>query len=168
MGGREMEMKQINDLREIQWKIEELTHAYVQCIDDNRLEEWPEFFTEDCLYQIISRENVERNFPASIIYCDSKGMLKDRITAHRQANVFEAHVYRHIVSSIRITSHENDTYTVHSNYAVFQTRVNGYSEVYNVGKYIDKVIFEDDQPKFKEKKVIYDTLVIPTLLVTPI
>jgi anthranilate 1,2-dioxygenase small subunit len=163
-----MEVSQLKELREIQAEIEELIHAYVQCIDDNRLEEWPDFFAEDCLYQIISRENYERNLPASIIYCDSKGMLKDRVTAHRQANIFEAHVYRHLVSSIRIVDRVEDTYTVHTNYSVFQTRLDGYSEVYNVGKYVDTVVFEDGQAKFKEKKVVYDSLVIPTLLVTPI
>ncbi|WCK56672.1 aromatic-ring-hydroxylating dioxygenase subunit beta [Aneurinibacillus sp. Ricciae_BoGa-3] len=163
-----MEVKAFKEKREIQAEIEELIHAYVQCIDEDRLEEWPEFFAEDCLYQIISRENHQRNMPASIIYCDSKGMLKDRVTAHRQANIFESHVYRHLVSSIRIVDQERDGYMVHTNYAVFQTRMDGYSEVYNVGRYIDKVIFEGNRPKFKEKKVVYDSLVIPTLLVTPI
>lgn len=161
-------IKQNEELRTAQMAIEGLIHRYVHCIDEDRLEEWPDFFTEDCLYQIISRENYEHNLPASIIYCDSKGMLEDRVTAHRQANIFEAHVYRHIVNSILITDFDKDTFTVQSNYALFQTRVNGYSEVYNVGRYLDKIVFEDNEPKFKEKKVIYDTLVIPTLLVTPI
>lgn len=163
-----MKELQLKELREIKSEIEELMQAYVQCIDDNRLEEWPEFFAEDCLYQIISRENYERNMPASIIYCDSKGMLKDRVTAHRQANIFEEHVYRHLVNGIRIINQDEDTYTVHTNYAVVQTRLEGYSEVYNVGRYIDTVVFEGGQAKFKEKKVVYDSLVIPTLLVTPI
>ncbi|KAA9022240.1 aromatic-ring-hydroxylating dioxygenase subunit beta [Niallia endozanthoxylica] len=164
---KELHLKELNKVI-VKDEIEELIHAYVQCIDGDHLEEWPEFFTEDCLYQIISRENYEQNLPASIIYCDSKGMLKDRVTAHRQANIFEKHVYRHIVSSIRITNQEEDVYTVYTNYAVFQTRLNGYSEVYNVGKYIDTIVFENGQAKFKEKKVVYDSLVIPTLLVTPI
>jgi anthranilate 1,2-dioxygenase small subunit len=163
-----MNIKEMENSREVQSRIEDLIHAYVQCIDDDRLEEWPEFFTDQCKYQIISRENDERNLPAAIVYCDSKRMLKDRITAHREANIFEAHVYRHIVSSIRIVGVEDETYTVHSNYAVFQTRVDGYSEVYNVGRYIDKIVIENEMFKFKEKKVVYDTLVIPTLLVTPL
>ena len=163
-----MNIKEMENSREVQSRIEDLIHAYVQCIDDDRLEEWPEFFTDQCKYQIISRENDERNLPAAIVYCDSKQMLKDRITAHREANIFEAHVYRHIVSSIRIVGVEDETYTVHSNYAVFQTRVDGYSEVYNVGRYIDKIVIENEMFKFKEKKVVYDTLVIPTLLVTPL
>src|SRR5438105_3705639 len=126
-----MKELQLKELSEIKSEIDELMQAYVQCIDDNRLEEWPEFFAEDCLYQIISRENYERNMPASIIYCDSKGMLKDRVTAHRQANIFEEHVYRHLVNGIRIINQEEDVYTVQTNYAVVQTRLDGYSEVYN-------------------------------------
>lgn len=148
--------------------IEELLHAYVQCIDDNRLEAWPEFFTEDCLYKIISRENYDRDLPAPVIYCNSKGMLQDRVTAHRHANIYEPHFYRHIVSNTRLIKRENGSYTAQSNYAVFQTKLDGDTQVYNVGRYLDKVVFEDGSAKFKEKLVIFDTLRIPTLLVTPI
>jgi anthranilate 1,2-dioxygenase small subunit len=37
-------------------KVQELLHAYVECIDEDRLEDWPKFFAQDCLYQIIPRE----------------------------------------------------------------------------------------------------------------
>ena len=33
---------------------------YYETLDDVRLEEWPSFFTEDCLYRVIPRENFER------------------------------------------------------------------------------------------------------------
>jgi len=37
--------------------IHELIAACVECIDDDRLEEWPGFFAENCHYLITSREN---------------------------------------------------------------------------------------------------------------
>jgi anthranilate 1,2-dioxygenase small subunit len=154
--------------RQIRDEIEELIHAYVQCIDDGRLTEWPEFFTDPCLYKVIPRENYEKNYPAATIFCNSKGMLKDRITAYYHANIYEPHYYRHLISNIRILGEEDGVYTVQTNYAVFQTMLDGNSQLYNVGKYIDKIVFADGVPKFKEKLVVYDTMNIPTLMVTPI
>jgi anthranilate 1,2-dioxygenase small subunit len=156
------------NIHEIKSAIEELAYAYTQCIDDNKLEEWPGFFTDECIYKIISRENYSRNLPACVIYCDSKGMLKDRITAHRSANIYEPHVYNHLVSNIRIVDQQGDTYIVRANYAVFQTKQDGVTEVFSVGKYVDNVVFIDGKPKFKEKLVVFDTTLIPTLLVTPL
>ena len=46
--------------RELRFEAEELLDRYVQCLDEDRLEEWPDFFVEKCVYKIISRVNVER------------------------------------------------------------------------------------------------------------
>lgn len=148
--------------------IEELEHAYVQCIDDNLLEEWPNFFSDTCLYKIISRENFDRGLSTPVMYCDSKGMLQDRVVAHRNANVYEPHYYRHVVSNIRIVGEDGGTFRVQANYAVFQTKLDGDTQVYNVGRYLDKVVIENGHAKFEEKIAVFDTLRIPTLLVTPI
>lgn len=160
--------KQAVNKQEIKALIQELNDQYVHCIDDDRLEEWPNFFTDDCTYKIISRENYKNGLPSSLIYCNSKGMLKDRVSAHRHANIFEPHFYRHIVSNICILDEKDGIYNVQSNYVVFRTKLEGISEVYNTGRYIDKVILEDGEPKFQERIVVYDTLNIPSLLVTPI
>jgi anthranilate 1,2-dioxygenase small subunit len=34
---------------ELKSEVEQLLNSYVQCIDDDDLEHWPDFFTEDCL-----------------------------------------------------------------------------------------------------------------------
>jgi anthranilate 1,2-dioxygenase small subunit len=65
------------DDREGRYAIEELINAYGQCLDDNRLEEWPDFFTEDCLYQILPRENADQGLQIAVIYCDSRAMLQE-------------------------------------------------------------------------------------------
>jgi anthranilate 1,2-dioxygenase small subunit len=102
------------------------------------------------------------------MYCDSKGMLADRITAHRKANIYSPHFYRHLVSGIRVIGKEGEAYLVRANYAVLQTKLEGDTIVYNAGRYLDKVVFVGGEAKFKEKLVIYDTLRVPTLMVTPI
>ena len=157
---------------EIRQAIEDLIHTYVHCIDDNDLENWPTLFAAQCLYKIVPRENADLNLPIAIMYCDSQGMLLDRVTAHRKANLFAAHFYRHLVSSIRVTGEDTGVFSVRSNYVVFRTAADavqyGTTEIYSAGAYHDKIVFEDDVAKFREKIVIADTCKISSLLVTPL
>ncbi|MDO9490054.1 MAG: aromatic-ring-hydroxylating dioxygenase subunit beta [Sphingomonadaceae bacterium] len=48
---------------------------HAELIDEDRLEEWPELFTQECVYKIIARENVDRGLPITAIFCDSRKML---------------------------------------------------------------------------------------------
>ena len=45
------------DLRELRFEVEEFCYDYGECLDEFDIERWPDFFTEDCLYKIVSREN---------------------------------------------------------------------------------------------------------------
>jgi len=158
--------------REIRDAVEELQYAYVHCIDDDRLEEWPALFTERCVYKVIPRENADQNLPVALMYCDSRGMLQDRVVAHRAANLYAPHYYRHMLSALRIFKHDRDEISVQTNYAVFRTLADpiryGETEVYSVGKYVDRIVFEENQARFQEKIVIVDTCKIQSLLVTPL
>ena len=39
-------------------RLEALAADYVHCIDEDRLEDWPDFFTEDGTYRVTSRRVV--------------------------------------------------------------------------------------------------------------
>src|SRR6266480_5739245 len=87
-------------------EIAELYADYAHCLDADRLEEWPEFFTEDCTYRVTSAENYEAGLPLGIIYATSKNMLVDRVMALRRANIYEPQRYRHLISAMRIEGDE--------------------------------------------------------------
>ena len=78
-------------------RVAELNAAYVATIDTDRLESWPDFFLEDCLYKITSADNHKRGHSAGVVYADSRAMLQDRVTALRTSNIYERQSYRHIV-----------------------------------------------------------------------
>jgi anthranilate 1,2-dioxygenase small subunit len=162
-----MQLEKLSDV-ELQFKVEQLLSRYVECIDDDRLEEWPDFFTEDAIYRVIPRENADRNLPLAVIDCDSHGMLVDRIVSMRNANIYPEHFYRHLVSSVHVKGIEEGEIVVQSNYAVFQTRNDGVTKVYNVGKYLDRIVVVAGELKFKQKLVIFDSYSIDTLMVRPI
>ena len=84
-----------------------LLRDYVNAIDRGRLAEWPNFFVEACSYRITTRENEERGFPLSIMLCNNRAMLFDRIEATEKANIFEPHSYRHILSDSEVVAEAN-------------------------------------------------------------
>ncbi|MDY7577191.1 anthranilate 1,2-dioxygenase small subunit AndAd [Herbaspirillum sp. RTI4] len=150
------------------FELHQLQEAYVNALDNDRLEDWPEFFTEDCLYEIIPRENADAGLPIGIIYCDSKRMLRDRVLSLRHANIFEAHSYRHMTSGLMIRPVDAQTVETESSYVVIQTLQNGESFVYQAGRYIDRVVKTDAGWRYAKRRVIYDTSRVATLLATPI
>jgi anthranilate 1,2-dioxygenase small subunit len=145
-----------------------LQSRYVNALDNDRLEVWPDFFTEDCLYEIVPRENDDAGLPVGIIHCTNQRMLRDRVVSLRNANIYEEHAYRHCTSGLTIMAHSQDEVRTESSYVVIQTLTNGESFVYQAGRYLDRVVRRGDGWRYAEKRVIYDTSRVQTLLATPI
>lgn len=153
---------------ELRFEVDDLFAAYAAALDGDELEKWPEFFTDDCFYQIIPRDNYERGLPLALIRCESKGMLQDRVFAIRETMMYEPRYLRHLISGIRVTSQEDDSWRVEANYAVFETPLNELSRVFNVGRYLDRVVRDGEQLKFAEKHCVFDSLLVPNSIVYPI
>ena len=145
-----------------------LQDQYINNLDNDRLEAWPTLFTEDCLYEIVPKENADMGLPIGIIYCTNQKMLRDRVVSLRNANIFEEHSYRHMTSGLCVMAEKDGVIETESNYVVIQTRTDGESNVYQVGKYYDKVVRTDAGLRYRSKRVIYDTSRVQTLLATPI
>lgn len=153
---------------EITFQVERLLARYVHCIDDDRLESWPDCFVDDCVYRIVSRENSERGLPVAAMHCDSKAMLIDRVVSLRHANIYERQRYRHIVSSVLVELAAMPEISARSNFVVYRTRTNGVSEVYSAGVYADRIVADGDTLLFREKVVICDTHRVDSLLALPL
>jgi anthranilate 1,2-dioxygenase small subunit len=151
-----------------QFALERLNARYVASIDEDRLEQWPDYFTEDCRYQIISAENYEQNLPIGVFFANSRGMLRDRVSALRQANVYEAQRYRHLVSSTLILDEGDGIVTARSNYLVIRIMHDGASTLFSTGRYLDRVSLQGPEPLFVEKLVVFDSRRIDTLLAIPL
>jgi len=156
------------DLRELRFEIDDLYAEYVECLDDGDLERWPELFTNDCLYKIMPRENFERGLPLALMLCESKGMLQDRVEALRRASVHAPRALRHLVSNIRIREQDPDGIRVQANYAVLQTLNDEPTQVFNAGRYVDRLVRDAGRLKFKEKLCVFDSIVVPGSLVYPL
>jgi anthranilate 1,2-dioxygenase small subunit len=147
---------------------QDLIDDYAELIDADRLEEWLDLFTEDCVYRVMSRENVEQNLPVPFVLCTNKNMLRDRIVSLRKANKYNLHYDRHIVSNVRVRPMQNGVAALNASYAVYQTTLEGRSQLFSVGRYQDRVKWEGDRLKLMEKLVITDTFAVLSLLATPL
>ncbi|MGO8915340.1 MAG: aromatic-ring-hydroxylating dioxygenase subunit beta [Stellaceae bacterium] len=151
-----------------QLAVERLLARYVASIDEDRLEEWPDYFIEQCRYQIISSENYEQGLPFGVFFANSRGMLRDRVSALRQANVYEPQRYRHLVSSTLIHGESGGIVTAQSNYMVVRIMHDGATALFSTGRYLDRVSLSGPEPLFAEKLVIFDSRRIDTLLAIPL
>jgi len=149
-------------------RVEHLLARYIGCIDQDELENWPQFFTEDGLYRITSRQSQARGLAAGLWYCRGHGMLHDRINALRRANIYEPHYYRHLLSGTWLVRQEQAAWRFHTNFQVTRTMHTGEMAVFAVGLFDDLIVEHDGVLLFKEKSVICDSSRIDTLLVLPL
>ncbi len=120
-------------------ELEQLYTDYVHCLDTDELERWPDFFTEDCFYRITSAENYEAGMPLGLIHATSRNMLKDRVSALREANIYEPQRYSHLVSSIKIVEEHGETLDLAANFLVVRTMQEGDMTLFGAGRYLDQV-----------------------------
>lgn len=161
-------MSLVIETSEIRRRIEELHTRYIRAIDDERWEEWPDLFTETCLYKIVTRENFDQGLPLSVMECHSRGMLKDRVTGLRTINVYEPHRYLHQIGGLAIENIDGDVARCRSNYLVVRTMLDGAMSIFSAGVYLDKVVLGPEEARFQERVVVADSRRIETLLVFPL
>ncbi len=148
--------------------VEKLHARYIRVIDDDRIEEWPDLFTEPCLYRITTRENFEMGLPLAVMECNSRGMLQDRITGLRRINVYEPQRYLHMVSGLAIEPLSDGRVKARSNYMVVRTLGDGSMMLFSAGMYEDVVRLDGDSARFEERVVIQDSRRVETLIVIPL
>lgn len=148
--------------------IDALYAAYADCIDDDRLEEWPDFFVEDCRYLVTSRDSHEAGLRHGIIYCASRGMLADRIMSLRRANIFEPHRYRHIVGPARLGKIEGGVAETRANFLAVRIMHDGDTRLFATGRYLDRIAIGAPPFRFVERLVVLDSQKVDTLLVIPL
>ena len=141
-----------------------LNADYAAALDDDRLEDWPDFFVADCLYKITSADNVRDGNEAGIVYADSRAMLADRVLALRRANIYERQSYRHIIGLPRLTGID----TAETPFLVVRTMRDGRMDLFVAGRYVDRLAASADPLLFRERIVICDSARFDTLVAIPL
>src|ERR1700720_5023979 len=117
-------------------ELEQLYTDYAHCLDADELERWPDFFTKDCFYRITSAENYEAGMPVGLIHATSRNMLKARVSALREANIYEPQRYRHLVSSVKVVEEKAAKIELSANFLVGRTMQEGDMSQFAAGGYL--------------------------------
>ena len=153
---------------ELFFQLQALYTDYALAVDSGHWDAWPEFFTDECEYKLQPRENHERGFPLSTLSFESKGMLMDRAYAIRETLFHDPYYQRHVVGTPVVRDVRDGVIHSEANYAVFRTKYNKDSTVFNVGRYIDEVVTTPQGLKFAKRWCIYDSEMIPNSIIYPI
>ena len=148
--------------------IQQLYTDYAAAVDSGQWSLWPEFFTEQCVYKVQPRENFERGFPLATLFLTSKGMLKDRVYGIQETLYHDPYYQRHVVGAPIVRRVQDGRIHSEANYAVFRTKYDEASTVFNVGRYLDVIVPTDAGLKFAERLCVYDSEMIPNSLIYPI
>lgn len=149
-------------------RVVELNYRYAQCLDSNRLAQWPEFFTEDCRYLIHPRENLDAGLEGYWLYFENRRMLRDRVVSLLEVNIYRIHYERRFVSNVMLTGRDGDAWLASANYMLTTTDNEGRSKIFSVGEYRDRLVEADGVLRFQERQVIADTFTVPSHLSMPI
>jgi len=152
---------------ELQHAVERLHAAYAHALDADRLEEWPNFFTEDGVYRITTADSEARGLPLPVLYAEGRPMLRDRVASLRHANIYEPQRYRHLVSSILVEKLDSGKAKSIANFLVMRVMENGDTLLFASGRYLDRIALAR-QPRYEERVVVCDSRRFDTLLAIPL
>jgi anthranilate 1,2-dioxygenase small subunit len=151
-------------------EIEAFNTAYAAALDEQRLMNWADLFTDDALYVVLSRENFERNLPVGLIYCENRGMIRDRAFALQETAMFAPRYLRHMISNLSVGAEAGDgAIAARANYVVLQILFDRpEATLHQVGVYYDKFRRTADGLRLAERRCVYDNLLVPNALCVPV
>ena len=163
---------------------------YAEALDSGAWDDWPAFFAQECVYKVQPRENYDQGLPLATLSFESQGMLKDRVYCIRETLYYEPYYQRHVVGAPVVTgvktgtdAAENSdaaqgtggtkglTIQAHASYAVFRTKPDEVTHVYNVGRYIDTLVRAPESPhgwRLKSRNCVFDSDLILNSMIYPV
>ncbi|ARR53786.1 MULTISPECIES: aromatic-ring-hydroxylating dioxygenase subunit beta [Sphingomonadales] len=146
----------------------QLYAAYAACIDEERFNDWPAFFTEDCVYRLVARENHEAGYPLAIMSLKGVAGLRDRVYGVTSTLFHAPYYQRHVIGLPLVKGRDGGALLVEANYQVIRTKRDKPSDLFNVGRYVDRVVRAGAGLKFAEKLCVFDSELIPNSIIYPI
>ena len=153
---------------DLRLRVEALIAEASAALDNEDYQAWLDLFHDDSAYRIVPLENLQQGLPGSVMLCETKKALSDRIVSLLKANTFNPHSARHITGPPSISAASGDRIEAETPYALYQTDVEGVSRLFAVGCYRDTIGAFGGTLKFVDRVVVLDTFAIPTLLAKPV
>jgi anthranilate 1,2-dioxygenase small subunit len=152
----------------LQDEIRRLNEEVADILDQDLIESFPSYFIDDCMYQVVSRENYAEGLPQATIYCDGIGMVRDRVIALRETQVYVPRAWRHFISGTRVTAVVDGEIHARANFLITESMSDADPTVFLVGEYLDVLVRDGEQLKFKQRLAVYDNHHVRRSLIVPV
>jgi 3-phenylpropionate/cinnamic acid dioxygenase small subunit len=153
---------------ELRLDLQEFYFRYAECLDGGRLQQWPEFFLDACVYRVVTCRGLRLGPDGDLMKLSGKTSMRDRIVAVGQSEDFEPHLQRHYIANFRVQAAAADELRVQANFQVLRTFPDKGSECFLSGYCLDRVAVSAGRFNFKEKLCVLDSDVMPQPFVYPI
>jgi salicylate 5-hydroxylase small subunit len=153
---------------ELRLDVQEFYSRYAECLDGGRLQVWPEFFLEHCLYRVTTRRNLRLGPDEDLVSLAARSAMFDRIIAVGQSEDYEPHTQRHLVSNFRIQAASEEELRAQANFQILRSFPDRSTEAFISGTYNDRIAITAGRLHFREKICVLDSDVPPDSLIYPI
>jgi p-cumate 2,3-dioxygenase subunit beta len=138
--------------------VEDFLYAEAALLDEWRLEEWLDLFTEECLYEIPAPDRPDDD-PAETfaLIHDHRPMLEQRVIRLKKPTAHAEYPHsrtRRLISNVRIIGRGDGEFIVAANFAVFRVRHG--VEVTYTGRYHYVLAITSEGLKIRHRKAILD------------
>ncbi len=148
--------------------IDALQNRYILALDDKDWQAWLSAFTSDGQYFAVAADDAQAGRPLALMMDDCYERLQDRVSYITRVWTYEEYQMRHFVQRVKTSRTGDNDYEVLSHFSVFFTSEAGESRILAVGKYEDHVVLAAGGARFKRKRAVIDTFLLPRYLVYPL
>lgn len=149
-------------------RIDAFLADYADCLDGKRLDDWPDFFEEECLYAVVPGENYALGLELGLIRCESRAMLKDRAHAIEKTAMYGPRDIRHFFTGLIVREAGPELVRAESNFLLVETLNDALPRVFAVGRSYDEIARHGETLRFKTRRCVLTSNLIPNTLIIPI
>jgi 3-phenylpropionate/cinnamic acid dioxygenase small subunit len=137
-------------------------------LDNEEYEAWPELFSDDAKYTVVSRENFDNNLPHATIYCNGKRMIRDRVASLVNAVVYQKRFQRRFIGPVRLSRVDGSAIWCEANFLLIESFTDAAPEMSMVGRYIDQLNDTGTKFEIEQRQCVFDNHWTPRSLVAPL
>ena len=152
------------------WRVSQFLYRYAELLDAERFADWVALFdTEQCRYEVLSRENRELGLPLPIMGCFSHGMVRDRVAMLAKGVLtYRRDKLLRQVSNVQLLPQIGPELQVRAQLVVYQSSEEGVSSLYMVARYECARIERAEGLRIRQMAVVVDSFGIDTMLAVPL
>jgi anthranilate 1,2-dioxygenase small subunit len=152
------------------WQVSQFLYRYAELLDGEQFADWVALFdTQQCRYEVLSRENRDLGLPLPIMGCFSHGMVRDRVAMLAKGVLtYRRDKLLRQVTNVQLQAPCASGLHASAKLVVYQSNEEGVSSLYMVARYECELIEQGSELKLRQMAVVVDSFGIDTMMAVPL